>query len=416
MTIGVIRGKIQTIMSHFEIRKATDRAHTPLLVHIPHSATAVPDPWRSDILLDKASLERELLAMTDRYTDELFAPAALANGGAAFINNLSRLVFDPERFEDDSQEVMSAKGMGAVYMNTSQLRPLRGREFSEAQRESILRDLFRPYAAALEGDVAHQLKRFDRCLLIDAHSFPSQPLPYEDSALSRPDLCIGYDPYHASESLIAALEEIVRDAGWNVGRNTPFAGSYVPLAYYGKDPHVVSVMIEINRKRYMDEATGQRSAGFDEAREMAAQLVEAAVLFEAFRNTLFYSESPGGELCIRVGQTCPALDALLHDSGHETWAYITAYNPHGKAASNDENVRAQSRLEHELGVLGLTFYPGAGKADVGDWAPEPSALILGMSELEAVELGQRYGQAAIVIGVRGEPARLLPLKAALGGR
>jgi N-formylglutamate deformylase len=119
LTIEVVRGKIQTIMSYFEIRKPTVRANTPLLVHIPHSATAVPDPWRSDLLLDEAALERELLAMTDRYTDELFGPAALAHGGAAFINNLRRLAFDPERFEDDSQEVMSAKGMGAVYMNPS---------------------------------------------------------------------------------------------------------------------------------------------------------------------------------------------------------------------------------------------------------------------------------------------------------
>ncbi len=229
--------------------------------------------------------------MTDRYTDELFAPAALAHGGAAFINNLSRLVFDPERFEDDSQETMSAKGMGAVYTNTSRLSPLRGPEFSKAQREFIIRDLFRPYAAALEGEVAAQLDRFGRCLLIDAHSFPSQPLPYEDNTLNRPDLCIGYEPYHAPEPLIAALEEVVRGAGWSVDRNTPFGGSYVPLLHYRKDPRVVSVMIEINRDRYMDEATGQRSAGFDEAREMAAQFIEAAVLFEASRNTLLHAES-----------------------------------------------------------------------------------------------------------------------------
>ncbi|HIG69301.1 MAG TPA: DUF3293 domain-containing protein [Myxococcales bacterium] len=396
-------------MPHFTINTAGELPRTPLLVHIPHSAISVPNPWRSQIILDDPALEREVLAMTDRYTDELFGPAALAHGGTVFINNLSRLIFDPERFEDDNREVMSTKGMGAVYTSTSELTPLRGAEFSHSHRDDILLKLFRPYATAFEDEVSRQLESFGRCLIVDAHSFPDQPLPYENSDLDRPDLCIGYDPYHASESLIAAVEQVACAAGWTVGRNTPFAGSYVPLNYYNKNPQVVSVMIEINRKRYMDEKTGDRSSGFLETYDLARELVETAVLFEAFRNTRFRAETPDGSLCIRVDEECPELDSLLERSGHESWVYITAYNPNGKPASREENARSQDRLERELREKGLTFFQGAGTADIGDWPPEPSFLVLGISQKVAADLCKRYAQAAVVVGtLRGNARLLLP--------
>ncbi len=389
-------------MKNFSAHRDEHRPSNPLLVHLPHSSTNIPAPYRSQFLLSDAALDRELLAMTDHYTDELFAEHALALGGTAFVNQLSRLVF-----EDDALEGMSKKGMGAVYTSSSDGRSLRAPDFPASAREEILRDLFRPYAQALSSEVSSQLDRFGRCLIIDAHSFPAQPLPYEEATLERPDLCIGYDDFHASEPLIAALERTGLKAGWSVGRNTPFAGSYVPLAYYRTDPRVVSVMIEINRSRYMNEATGECSAGSEETRSLAGQLVETALLFEAFRNTRFHAVIPSGDICIRVGEPCPELDAFLETGGHESWVNVTAHNPHGQTAADGENERAQNELARELGSKGLAFYPGEGRADIGDWPPEPSFLVVGVSESEALELGCRYGQAVVVAGERGQAPRLL---------
>jgi predicted N-formylglutamate amidohydrolase len=42
-----------------------------------------------------------------------------------------------------------------------------------------------------------------------------------------------------------------------VGLNEPFIGTHVPLKQYGTDQRVKSVMIEIRRDLYMDEATGE---------------------------------------------------------------------------------------------------------------------------------------------------------------
>jgi len=42
----------------------------------------------------------------------------------------------------------------------------------------------------------------------------------------------------------------------------------VPIGIYGKDRRVRALMIEVNRRLYMNEETGERSGGFDSVRAM----------------------------------------------------------------------------------------------------------------------------------------------------
>ena len=47
----------------------------------------------------------------------------------------------------------------------------------------------------------------DHCLIIDGHSFPALPLPYElNQRAFRPDFCIGTDDFHTPEELVATVE------------------------------------------------------------------------------------------------------------------------------------------------------------------------------------------------------------------
>jgi N-formylglutamate amidohydrolase len=83
-----------------------------VIAHVPHGSTFIPQDVRYYIMLNDADLETELILMTDRFTPELFSGIA-ALGGLALVNNYSRLVVDPERFENDEDEAMSERGMGA---------------------------------------------------------------------------------------------------------------------------------------------------------------------------------------------------------------------------------------------------------------------------------------------------------------
>ena len=78
---------------------------------------------------------------------------------------------------------------------------------------------------------------------------------------NRPDFCIGTDAFHTPPGLLRATESAIRSHGYSVGINSPCSGSLVPAATYRRDPNVWSVMIEVNRKLYMDEKTGAEESG-----------------------------------------------------------------------------------------------------------------------------------------------------------
>jgi N-formylglutamate amidohydrolase len=247
----------------------TDR---PWVAHIPHAGLAIPLDVRAGILLDDASLRRQLVQLTDWHTDRLFGwlPAA---GATAFVNRTSRLVIDPERFPDDALEPMAALGQGAVYTRTTDGRPLRSGD--PMDRAHLVATFYQPYHAALTALVERVLARHGRCLLIDGHSFGSVPLPSEhDQAPDRPDVCIGTDPIHTPEALARALETAFAADGLRVKRDSPFAGALVPLTHHGRDLRVTSVMLEIRRGLYCDEATGAPLPGFAAVRDR----IRAAVL------------------------------------------------------------------------------------------------------------------------------------------
>jgi len=254
----------------FSIKR--EKSRIPLIAHIPHSSAYIPPRFRQSIVLNDHDLEKELLFMTDRYTDDLFS-CVREIGGIAIRYNYSRLVFDPERFEDDDTEVMASRGMGVMYEKTSDGKKLRERPSPE-EREHILESFYRPYHRAMNEETAELLTRFGRCLILDCHSFPSRPLPYElDQNPLRPDVCLGTDPYHTPELLINDIRSFMADHGLSTAINRPFAGSYVPNKYLGTDNRVMSIMIEINRQLYMNEATGERLPGFDGMRDMVADLI-----------------------------------------------------------------------------------------------------------------------------------------------
>ena len=243
----------------------TTRSPRPLVLHIPHASLLIPTDLAADFLLTPEQLDHELLAMTDRYTDELFAlPSTLATTVAFPV---SRVVVDPERFADDDREPMARKGMGVVYTRTSSGRPLR-RPPSVAQRRDLLARFYEPHHAALTTAVDRALAAHGTCLVLDGHSFPTRPLPYEDDQdPDRADICLGTDASHTPAWLRDAAARTFEALGWSVAIDRPFVGALVPMRFYGKDLRVRALMIEVRRGLYMDERSGARGPAFDEVRE-----------------------------------------------------------------------------------------------------------------------------------------------------
>ena len=237
----------------------------PILLHIPHSSTLIPEENKPDFIVD---LSEELRSMTDWYTDDLFDYPA-----TKLLFPISRLVCDAERFRDNCREEMYRRGMGACY--THGCRGTRIRSLSREKEEQILRLWYDPHHESLRDKTAEKLDRFGVCLIIDCHSFHASPLPYEpDQRDQRPDICIGTDAFHTPGSVAERLTRSFSQKQYDVAVNTPYAGAITPLEYYRKDPRVISVMIEVNRSLYLDRDFRKNAAFSSVRRDIAASIDE----------------------------------------------------------------------------------------------------------------------------------------------
>lgn len=247
---------------------------SPVILHVPHSSRAIPADVRNGIVLEDAALERELDHITDSHTARIAAAAAerCATAPWQFVNQLSRLVVDPERFPDDREEMLTV-GMGAVYTRTTHREELRP---ADHDGQPLIERYFHPYAAAMTDAVTERLDAVGRAVIIDVHSYPTERLPYElHGDGPRPAICLGHDSFHTPADLLARAQKVFADFG-GTGINSPFEGTYVPLTYYGKDPRVSALMIEIRRDVYMSEPGGPPGPGLDTLATALAALVDRA--------------------------------------------------------------------------------------------------------------------------------------------
>jgi N-formylglutamate amidohydrolase len=245
--------------------------NSPIVLHVPHASRKIPSDIRCSIKLSDSELEIELNKMTDSYTDILFIPDS--TNAQTVVFPISRLVMDPERFLDDNQEIMAKHGMGVIYTRTADGRKLRDQP-TVRERERLINRYYRPHHKKLEDCVFDCFQKFGRCIIIDCHSFPSIPLPYElDQSDNRPDICIGVDDFHSPNWLVNRIRNEFEKFGYSTAINKPFSGTIVPMRYYRKNKAVLSVMIEVNRRLYMDESSGEKISAFNTIKRHLSMMV-----------------------------------------------------------------------------------------------------------------------------------------------
>jgi N-formylglutamate deformylase len=247
-----------------------------MILHIPHASRTIPEDLRDQIVLTDAELAAELTLMTDAFTDELFTLV----GTPTVRFPISRLLIDVERFADDAQEPMSQVGMGMIYTRTAHGQPLK-RTLQPRERRDLVARYYEAHHQRLSTEVMKELEAYGRALIVDCHSFPSQPLPCDrDQSIPRPDFCIGTDAFHTPRGLAQATARRIEAMGYRVGIDRPYAGTMVPMAFYNKDRRVASIMIEVNRSLYMDELAGTKTVRFDTVKAQIQNLLGSIRAFQ----------------------------------------------------------------------------------------------------------------------------------------
>ena len=261
----------ERVLSAKAKRDATEPV--PLILHIPHSQVGIPASLKREFVVRHKKLSAHLAASTDHFTDELF-DSNLPNT-QALIFPISRVAVDPERFERDALEPMAKRGLGVLYERGHDGNVIR-RLITGARREEILAAWYRLHHDWLTQSVDDALSRAPRALVVDCHTFPDVPFAMDaDKEVPRPDVCIGTAGIHTPAWLVRAATKWCKSQGWSVRVDAPYSGSMVPLKHNGKDRRVLSIMIEINRARYMELQGTQavRRSSFKKCKRFVAGLV-----------------------------------------------------------------------------------------------------------------------------------------------
>jgi N-formylglutamate amidohydrolase len=216
-----------------------------LIFHIPHSKTEIPHQYKSDFI-DTKLVKNEIELLTDFATDEIFN----IDNTSKIVFPYSRLFCDVERL-DDQNEVMFKYGRGFYYTKTDRGELLR--ENTEGNKAIIHRDYYLKHHNELTNMVDQKIEDMGFALIVDCHSFADKPF-YSDieQGIDRPDFCLGTDDYHTPKWLIDMVQLHFTNLGYSVGINYPYEGTIVPLQYFKTNDDVLSIMIEVNRKLYMD--------------------------------------------------------------------------------------------------------------------------------------------------------------------
>ena len=222
-----------------------------VLFHVPHDSRHIPIDLRPTLCLSDEELHIQLNRMTDHHTRELLATNVPES--QCVVAPVSRLIVDVERFRSRQDETMESCGMGAVYLKTDDGRPLR-HPITDEDREALLARYYDPHHAALLTATQTILDNHNRCLILDCHSYPRSPRPYElNQTGPRPEICLGTDSFHTPQQLTERARQAFQDADFEVALDTPFAGTLVPLPFYQQDKRIQSLMIEVRRDLYVNE-------------------------------------------------------------------------------------------------------------------------------------------------------------------
>jgi len=227
-----------------------------LILHIPHAANSIPD--KTGYVVSDTELQKEILLLTDWYTDDLFSFV----DGISIVAGFNRVFCDVERFADDDKEVMSDVGMSVAYTKCDDGSELRN--VSDDVKADILNRYYYPHHKRLSEAVSKQLSNRGVALIVDCHSFSNTPFKRDlNQHVPRPDICIGIDSFHTPSGLTEFSLSFFKGHGFSVGVNQPYSGTIVPMDCYQEDNRVSSIMIEINRDLYLVPGTNEKNSSYD---------------------------------------------------------------------------------------------------------------------------------------------------------
>jgi len=263
-------------------------AEGPLVCNSPHSGRSYPASFLRQSRLELAALRRS----EDTFVDELFAdaprngvPLMRAHFPRAFLDvNREPYELDPRMFEGrlpafaNTRSLRVAGGLGTVARVVGDAREIYPKRIPVSEALSRIEQFYKPYHRTLRKLVTRAQKNCGFALLLDCHSMPSNAGGRDERP--RADIVLG-DRYgtSCSAAIVDIVERTLRAQGYIVLRNKPYAGGFITEHYGDPATGLHALQIEVNRALYMDEASYEKTAGFETVKRDLGRTIEAVAAF-----------------------------------------------------------------------------------------------------------------------------------------
>ncbi|HEX9955186.1 MAG TPA: N-formylglutamate amidohydrolase [Allosphingosinicella sp.] len=255
----------------------------PVVLSVPHAGRVYPPALLRASRLPLSRLE----SLEDRLVDRLISPAVEA-GACALVADAPRAEIDLNRDERELDPGMvSPRPATGDLLDTPRLRgglgliPARMSGTGNIWRDRIpsgevrrrVEAIHRPYHAALAQLLEETRRRFGIAILLDCHSMPPRGANDEDAQVVLGDR----HGSSAAPEFTAAAERSVREAGYGVVRNVPYAGGHITATHGKPGEGIHAIQLELDRSAYLGPDLRSPGAGFDRAARMIASLTRALV-------------------------------------------------------------------------------------------------------------------------------------------
>jgi len=259
----------------------------PAVFNSPHSGRDFPEEFLRQSRLPLPALRKS----EDCYVDELFlscvahgAPMLRARAPRSYIDlNREPYELDPRMFSGELPGYANtgsprvAGGLGTIPRIVSEGEDIyRGRiDFGDARKR--IEQIYLPYHRTLSALTNAVLSKVGEVLLVDCHSMPASATAHvAPQVAGGVDVVLG-DRFGAScaEDISDFVETELRSRGLTVLRNKPYAGGFITQNHGAPHRGQHALQIEINRSLYMNEATFEKTSGFQEIREILSDLTAA---------------------------------------------------------------------------------------------------------------------------------------------
>ncbi len=255
---------------------------SPVVFASPHSGRVYPAD-----MMARAQVDGQVLRSSEDAYIDLLLGAAPAFGAPFVTTEVPRAYVDFNRAADELDPALIegapraglnpriASGLGVLARVVSNGRAIYRGKLPLAEAERRIARYWVPYHAGLGALIEAQRARFGQVLLCDMHSMPHEALSgYTARGGARPDIVVG-DRWGASASggVVEQIEEVLREAGFRVARNAPFAGAYVTQRYGRPSQGMHAVQIEIDRALYLDERRVEPLPDFEGFRQLMARVI-----------------------------------------------------------------------------------------------------------------------------------------------